>query len=71
LKALEAYAKTPLPRDLFNNEKPFVYRPSGSRYILYSIGPNHHDDGGRRRDARNTDDADDLPWPPVKRRFNP
>ncbi|MGQ9737339.1 MAG: hypothetical protein ACUVRT_05395 [Armatimonadota bacterium] len=26
--------------------KPFVYRPQGNRYVLYSVGPNTIDDGG-------------------------
>lgn len=31
--------------DPFSN-KPFVYRPQGDRYVLYSVGPNTIDDGG-------------------------
>lgn len=56
---LEAYRKThgrypatlkelgdsPYFIDPFSN-KPFVYRPQGSSYVLYSLGPNSIDDGG-------------------------
>lgn len=31
--------------DPFSN-KPFIYRPQGNRYVLYSVGPNTLDDGG-------------------------
>lgn len=56
---LEAYRKThgrypaslkelgdsPYFIDPFSN-KPFVYRPQGKSYVLYSLGPNSIDDGG-------------------------
>ncbi len=34
-----------LPLDPFS-ERPLVYRPDGSSWLLYSIGPDHKDDGG-------------------------
>lgn len=56
---LEAYRKTrgrypvslkelgdsPYFVDPFSN-KPFVYRPQGNSYVMYSLGPNSADDGG-------------------------
>ncbi|GIV18688.1 MAG: hypothetical protein KatS3mg023_0439 [Armatimonadota bacterium] len=56
---LEAYRKThgrypaslkdlgasPYFNDPFSS-KPFVYRPQGNSYVLYSLGPNSQDDGG-------------------------
>jgi hypothetical protein len=35
-----------VPRDLFS-EKPLIYRPAADGYLLYSVGPNGADDGGR------------------------
>jgi hypothetical protein len=55
-----------VPNDLFSG-KPLIYRPSAKGYLLYSVGVNGRDDGGRSYD----DDppADDLvvrmPLPPL------
>jgi hypothetical protein len=38
-----------VPNDLFSG-RPLVYRPTGSGYVLYSVGPNGQDDGGRSSD---------------------
>ena len=35
-----------VPADLFT-EKPLVYKPAGGGYLLYSLGPNMTDDGGK------------------------
>jgi hypothetical protein len=35
-----------VPDDLFSG-RPLVYRPAGEGYLLYSVGPNGTDDGGR------------------------
>jgi hypothetical protein len=43
-----------IPDDLFSG-KPLVYKPSDHGYLLYSVGPNGKDDGGR-----DTPDSDDL-----------
>ena len=57
-----------VPDDLFAG-KPLVYRPSEAGYLLYSVGINGKDDGGRWTD----DDppGDDLrvrmPLPELKR----
>jgi hypothetical protein len=37
-----------VPGDLFDQDRPFKYRLSGSKYVLYSVGPDGVDDGGRR-----------------------
>lgn len=51
-----AYLKS-LPKDLFSG-KEFVYKPSadGADYVLYSIGPNQIDDGGKYDGAKELDD---------------
>jgi hypothetical protein len=36
-----------LPKDPFSADSPFSYRRTKSKYILYSIGPDGKDDGGR------------------------
>lgn len=51
-----------LPRDVFG-DAPFRYRRSAGEALLYSVGPNGCDDGGRSRPSRFSlaaDDADDL-----------
>ena len=35
-----------MPIDLFSG-KPLIYRPGADRYVLYSVGFNGKDDGGR------------------------
>ncbi len=39
-----------LPGDLFSG-KGLVYKAEGKGYLLYSVGPNEKDDGGKPRDA--------------------
>ncbi|NLF32887.1 MAG: hypothetical protein GX591_18620 [Planctomycetes bacterium] len=46
-----------LPLDPFSG-KGLVYRREGEGYVVYSIGPNLRDDGGRRRDEG--EDCDDV-----------
>jgi hypothetical protein len=49
-----------VPRDIFN-EGELIYRPEGTGYLLYSVGVNGKDDGGKTRDDRKADeDWDDL-----------
>jgi tetratricopeptide (TPR) repeat protein len=38
-----------IPEDLFSG-KGLIYRPAENGYLLYSVGPNGKDDGGRARD---------------------
>jgi len=38
---------TAIPDDPFSNNQPFKYRLTGSKYLLYSIGPDAVDDGGK------------------------
>ena len=35
-----------LPKDPFN-DKPLIYRPSGTNWVLYSLGPDRKDNGGK------------------------
>jgi hypothetical protein len=42
------YLKT-VPTDFFSG-KGFLYKPSGKGYLLYSVGENMIDDGGKDRD---------------------
>jgi acetyl esterase/lipase len=59
-KKLEALAPKYLaqvPRDLFSG-KPLIYRPAGNGYLLYSVGVNGKDEGGRGSDDEPT--SDDL-----------
>lgn len=46
-----------LPADLFT-EKPFHYKPAKVGYLLYSVGQNMKDDGGKPLDS--SSDADDI-----------
>ena len=45
-----------LPADVFT-DRPLAFRRDGQSLVIYSLGPNRKDDGGRR-DIRT--DADDL-----------
>src|SRR5207237_6032391 len=38
-----------IPQDIFSG-KALIYRPSEKGYLLYSVGPNGKDDGGRGYD---------------------
>ena len=55
-----------IPADLFSG-KPLIYRPTENGYLLYSVGPNEKDDGGRTAD--DAPPGDDLvvrmPLPPL------
>jgi hypothetical protein len=69
-KSLDALAPKYLPRipqDIFSG-KPLIYRPSETGYLLYSVGPNGKDDGGRGPD--DDPSGDDLvirmPLPELK-----
>jgi hypothetical protein len=66
LKALAPKYLPQVPQDLFS-AKPLVYRPAANGYLLYSIGANGKDDGGRGPD--DVPPGDDLsvrmPLPPL------
>jgi hypothetical protein len=50
-----------LPQDIFNNDADLKYRVENGGYLLYSVGPNGKDDGGRGRDdCKNNEGWDDL-----------
>jgi len=51
-----------LPVDPFSG-RPFVYHKQGDGYVLYSIGPNGRDDGGKKEmSLRDLEGADDIVW---------
>jgi hypothetical protein len=56
-----------MPDDLFSG-KALVYRPSADGYVLYSVGVNEKDDGGRGPDddRRGDDLAVVIPLPKLK-----
>ena len=50
-----------VPKDIFNNDADLHYTQEGDGYLLYSVGSNGKDDGGRSYDDRkNGEDWDDL-----------
>jgi hypothetical protein len=51
----------PLPEDPFSG-KPFVYRRKDSTYLLYSIGPDLKDDGGRQLTLFGWPRTGDIVW---------
>jgi hypothetical protein len=60
-KTLDALAPKYLakvPQDRFSG-KPLIYRPAANGYLLYSVGPNGKDEGGRS--YSDTPAGDDLP----------
>ena len=57
----------PLPKDPFSG-KDFIYNKAGKGYLIYSIGPNMKDEGGKDRRsvrgplAKGREPPDDIPW---------
>jgi hypothetical protein len=50
-----------LPKDIFNDDRDLHYTRDGDGYLLYSVGSNGKDDGGRGQDDRKSnEDWDDL-----------
>lgn len=50
-----------VPKDIFNNDADLHYSRKGDGYLLYSVGDNGKDDGGKGYDDRkNGEDWDDL-----------
>jgi hypothetical protein len=64
-----------LPIDVYS-DKPLVYRKTDESFILYSIGENFEDDGGKRDPDRKDkprmwdNDADAVFWPVLKPELN-
>ena len=58
LDALAPKYLAKVPNDLFNG-KALTYRPAADGFLLYSVGVNGKDDGGRS--SNDDPDADDLP----------
>lgn len=65
LTELQTTDKWAAPADPYSG-KPFIYRRHGNGFILYSIGPNMRDDGGRQlrslRRAERLRDNYDITW---------
>ena len=61
-----------VPPDPFDG-KPFRYRRTDSSYVLYSVGPDKKDGGGKRRlhSEANTGDIIIWPWGRVRERREP
>ena len=50
-----------VPKDIFNNDADLHYSRKGDGYLLYSVGENGKDDGGKGYDDRkNGEGWDDL-----------
>ena len=50
-----------LPKDFFIDDAELHYARRGEGYLLYSVGPNGKDDGGKGLDDRkNNEDWDDV-----------
>lgn len=60
------YLKT-VPKD-FLSERPLVYKPGGKGYLLYSVGSNMKDDGGKHTYAENGPDDIVVQCPPPPRK---
>ncbi len=58
-----------IPQDIFSG-KPLIYRLTDKGYLLYSVGPNGQDDGGRgpEDDPRGDDIAVRIPLPEVPKK---
>ena len=58
-----------IPQDLFSG-KPLIYKPSANGYLLYSVGPNGKDDGGRGfgDEPQGDDIVVRMPLPELKRK---
>jgi hypothetical protein len=65
LKELRGRISWPLPADPFIG-KDFIYRKTGAGYLLYSIGPNMKDEGGKDRTSLTgppgKQPPDDIAW---------
>jgi hypothetical protein len=69
LAALAPKYLAKVPDDIFSG-KPLIYRPSEKGYLLYSIGPNGKDDGGRwyDDDPPGDDPHVRMPLPTLKKK---
>src|SRR5262249_44409239 len=58
-----------IPQDISSGNS-LIYRPTGDGYLLYSVGPNGKDDGGRgREDEPSGDDiAVRMPLPELRKK---
>jgi len=61
LAALKPKHLDEIPRDRFADAE-LTYRRTDEGYVLYSVGPNGRDDGGRGRDDPQPEDAEYQDW---------
>jgi len=65
LKELRGRISWPLPADPFSGQD-FIYRKTGAGYLIYSIGPNMKDEGGKGlasfRGPPGKEPPDDIVW---------
>ena len=63
LEQLAGVVDWPIPQDIFSGE-PFGYRRDGDGYVLWSVGPDLHDDGGVSADeaGANWFEDSDIVW---------
>jgi hypothetical protein len=54
-----------IPQDPFDGQ-PLRYRPQGHGYMLYSIGPDLKDDGGKRMTGKTGDIVFAVLTPPAQ-----
>ena len=54
-----------VPRDLFTGNA-LIYRPAANGYLLYSVGPNGKDDGGRGPEDQPQGDDIVVRMPPAR-----
>ncbi len=51
-----------VPNDIFNNDAELHYTRRGDGYLLYSVGPNGKDDGGKTFEEWQTEGGHGKPW---------
>ena len=60
----EGYLES-LPTDPYS-DKPLIYKKAGDSFILYSVGGDFKDDGGKHSDTWSSPGRDYVFWPPDK-----
>ena len=65
LDALNSEILPQVPKDLFSGG--VLYKPNADGYLLYSVGVNGEDDGGRRKDDKPAGDNIAVRMPPTMR----
>jgi hypothetical protein len=55
-----------VPLDLYRG-RALIYKPDDKGYLLYSVGPNGKDEGGKRNEPDGDDLSVRMPLPPLKK----